>query len=83
MCAPVAVSPCLSSPRTQRRIHSLRNKCGGEGGGEEHPAAEASSHGGKKTKHTEERRHLGQIHATDSTARHYWSVEGGQRREEV
>lgn len=50
MCAPVAVSPCLSSPRTQRRIHSLRNKCGGEGGGEEHPAAEASSHGGKKNK---------------------------------
>ncbi len=29
LCAPVAVRPCLSCPRTQRRIQSLRNKCGG------------------------------------------------------
>lgn len=27
LCAPVAVRPCLSSPKTKRRIQSLRNKC--------------------------------------------------------
>ena len=69
------------SPRTQRRIQSLRNKCGGgreEEEAEEHPAA---AH--REVKKNEKERESGQIHADSEQSRLGLSVCGRSRRVNV